>query len=198
MAGIIKEGEMNQSEQINDLAKALAIVQGKLEHAKKDSTNPHFKSKYADLASIWEACRELLTENELAVVQTNSPSENGITVVTTLMHSSGQWINGSIYLPSDRSGGPQGYGSAMTYARRYALAAMVGIYQDDDDAQTAQNAQPKPLTKKYENMGAEISRVVEDGAPLEETLDSYRKAFGQRNQAECDKIYKTFKESVNG
>jgi len=128
---------MEQSEQINELAGALAKAQGRMTGALKDSANPFFKSKYADLASCWDACREPLAANGLAVIQTTVEREGSVYVVTTLAHSSGQWIKG--WLPvKAKDDGAQAQGSGLTYARRYALAAIVGIAQIDDDAEAAQ------------------------------------------------------------
>lgn len=133
-----------KSEQINELATALAKAQGQIEGAKKDTQNPFFKSKYADLASVWEAIRKPLSENGLSVVQTTRPptkeEDNYMVLDTMLLHVSGQWISGSIpVIAKDQT--PQAMGSAMTYARRYALAAIVGVYQEDDDANMAQKIQ---------------------------------------------------------
>lgn len=126
-----------QSEQINELATALSIAQGKITGALKDSANPFFKSKYADLASVWDACRTALSENGLAVIQTTeSVSPETITVITTLAHKSGQWIRGVLTM-TPKDGSPQAAGSCLTYARRYALAAIVGVAQIDDDANAA-------------------------------------------------------------
>ncbi len=128
---------MQTSEQINELATALAKAQGSMGGAVKDSANPFFKSKYADLESVWNACRKALSENGLAVIQTESATEGGVLVSTMLTHSSGQWVRDHLQLqPKDMS--PQGIGSAITYGRRYALASMVGVYQTDDDAEAAQ------------------------------------------------------------
>ena len=128
---------MNKSEHIGKLAEALAKAQGAIKHALKDSTNPHFKSSYADLASIWEACRKELSDNGLSVVQPCDFNEvGGLIVETTLMHSSGEWISGKLFMPVPQAT-PQGIGSAITYARRYSLAAMVGIAPDDDDGEAA-------------------------------------------------------------
>lgn len=125
-----------QSEGIGKLASALAKAQGKIVGATKDSKNPFFKSSYADLASVWEAIRGPLSENGLAVVQTTDLDAEGVTVVTTLAHESGEWMRGKIRMhPKDD--GPQAYGSCVTYARRYALAAIVGVAQIDDDAEAA-------------------------------------------------------------
>lgn len=122
---------------VGDLAEALAKAQGGITGARKDSANPFFKSKYADLASVWDACREHLSANNLAVIQTMVPAASGITVITTLVHSSGQWIRGELNMVPVKND-PQGIGSCITYARRYALAAIVGVAQVDDDANSAQ------------------------------------------------------------
>jgi hypothetical protein len=125
-----------QSEQIGELAKALAVAQGKITGALKDSSNPFFKSRYADLASVWDACRGPLSDNGLAVVQLTESDDAGVYVSTTLAHSSGQWIRSRLRLtPKDST--PQGMGSAITYGRRYALAAIVGVAQVDDDGNAA-------------------------------------------------------------
>ena len=133
-----KKGEiMNQSESIAKLATALSIVQGKLTHAKKDSANPFFKSHYADLESVWEACRGLLAANGLSVMQFPGVYEEGTMSLTTILaHSSGEWISQTMSLPVSKPDA-QGSGSALTYMRRYALAAVVGVYQADDDANSA-------------------------------------------------------------
>lgn len=128
---------MNQSESIAKLATALSIVQGKLSHAKKDSANPFFKSTYADLESVWEACRGLLSENGLSVLQFPGVYEEGtMSLTTTLAHSSGEWISQTMSLPVSKPDA-QGSGSALTYMRRYALAAVVGVVQADDDGNSA-------------------------------------------------------------
>jgi hypothetical protein len=127
---------MQHSEQINELAAALAKAQGTMGGALKDSVNPFFKSRYADLESVWNACRRALAENGLSVVQSASATESGVAVTTMMLHSSGQWMRDTLPLhPKDLS--PQGIGSAITYGRRYALAAMAGVYQTDDDAEAA-------------------------------------------------------------
>jgi len=140
-----------QSDSIAALAAALAKAQGQLESAKRDSENPFYRSRYADLASVWDACRKALSANGLAVVQTTKTGEAGTLLVTTLAHSSGEWIRGEYplhpmrqvqkegWVPSDD---PQAIGSALTYARRYALAAIVGVAPDDDDDGEAAMGRP--------------------------------------------------------
>ena len=128
---------MHQSESIAKLATALSIVQGKLTYAKKDSANPFFKSKYADLESVWDACRDLLSANGLAVVQLPGEFFEGTMALTTIItHSSGEWISQQMSLPVTKPDA-QGAGSALTYMRRYALAAVVGVVQADDDGNAA-------------------------------------------------------------
>ena len=132
-----------QSAEIGELAAALAKAQGEMRHAAKSSDNPFFRSKYADLAEVWDAVREPLSKNNLCVVQTTDVAEDGkIVVVTTLMHSSGQWIRGRLAMTAVRQAKDRGYelandpqaiGSCITYARRYGLAAITGLAQDDDD-----------------------------------------------------------------
>jgi hypothetical protein len=127
---------MQTSEQINELAAALSKAQGAIKGALKDSANPFFKSNYADLASVWDACREQLAANNLCVIQTVTAADTGVAVTTMLAHSSGQWIKDTLPLmPKD--GSPQAVGSAITYGRRYALAAVAGVAQIDDDGNPA-------------------------------------------------------------
>jgi hypothetical protein len=140
-----------QSEQIGELMTALAKAQGEIGHASRDSANPFFKSKYADLGSVWDACRAALSKNGLAVTQTLDLAGERQVLITTLGHSSGQWMKSLMAMPVLVK--PQEVGSCVTYYRRYALAAMVGVYQSDDDAETASKAtreaahkeQPKPM-----------------------------------------------------
>jgi len=125
---------MNTSEQINELAAALAKAQGMMDNAIMNRTNPHFKSKYADLAAIFVAARKPLSANGLAIVQTIG---DGV-LHTRLLHTSGQWIASEHPLPT--SGRPQEIGSALTYARRYSLSALIGIAADEDDDANAASA----------------------------------------------------------
>ena len=139
---------MNHSESIAKLATALSIVQGKLTHAKKDSANPFFKSKYADLESVWDACRSLLAENGLAVMQFPGEFVDGtMSLNTVLTHSSGEYMSYLMSVPVTKPDA-QGAGSALTYMRRYALAAVVGVVQADDDGNAASS--PKPVVKARE------------------------------------------------
>jgi len=126
-----------QSETIGDLAKALAAAQGEMSAAAKDATNPHFKTRYADLASIMDACRGPLAKHGLAVTQLPGRGDDGaVTLTTVLMHASGQHIGSTVGArPAQEN--PQVVGSILTYLRRYALASVVGVVSDDDDGEAA-------------------------------------------------------------
>ena len=123
-------------ENIDKLAVALVKAQKEMKGAKKDSENPFFKSQYADLGSVWKACHEALTDNGFSVVQNGVHHDGLFFLRTTLIHSSGQSLSGE-YLIKPTKDDPQGYGSAWTYARRYSLAAMVGVISEDDDGNAA-------------------------------------------------------------
>ena len=146
-----------QSEHINELVTALALAQSQIKGAKKDSKNPYFKSDYADLTSTWEAARDPLTKNGLAIVQTMEPREDQTILVTTLAHKSGQWIKSFLPLTIVKKD-PQGVGSAITYARRYALSAMLNICPFDDDAESSCGLNDKDVQeiKKYINGNQEL------------------------------------------
>lgn len=174
---------------ISDLATALAKAQRQMTGAKKGTENDFFKSKYADLAACWDACREPLAENGLAVIQTTESNREAITVVTTLAHQSGEWIRGRLTMLPDKPGA-QALGSCLTYARRYALAAIVGLAQVDDDAESATFRMSKQTETKIiramekaiadDDMGAvwEIWDELEEEEKnyLNSTLDRTRKA----------------------
>jgi hypothetical protein len=125
---------MTQSEAINELAASLSKAQGEMQAAIKDKVNPFFKSSYADLGSVWDAARPVLSKYGLCIMQTTefSPDRNQVIMVTTLAHISGQWVKS--YLPLNPSkNDSQGMGAAITYLRRYSLSAIVGVVCDDDD-----------------------------------------------------------------
>jgi hypothetical protein len=143
---------MEHSEQINELATALAKAQGEVTGALKDSANPFFKSKYADLAACWDACRAPLSANGLAIIQSPEVNAEGLTLTTLLTHSTGQWIKNVFRIvPKDDT--PQGVGSALTYARRYALTALVGIAQVDDDGNAASGRQNGAYAEPHRPQG---------------------------------------------
>lgn len=133
---------MTHSEGLNELAAALAKAQAEMRGAIKDGTNPHFHSEYATLASVWDACRGPLTAHGLSVVQVPSAEGPVVSMVTMLMHESGQWLSGALTMTAVQNT-PQGIGSAITYARRYGLAALVGVAPDEDDDGNAASGPPR-------------------------------------------------------
>lgn len=161
-----------RSEQTNELAGALALAQGAIKAAEKSGRNPHLNSTYTTLAGVWDACRQPLAANGLAVTQLVTGDGGVYSVETILMHSSGQWVSSSIAVPA--ANGQRGVnelqslGSALTYIRRYALSAIIGVVSDDDDdgnqatkkpasekrpaAEKQESATPKPATVQYANL----------------------------------------------
>ena len=127
-------GLINQSAKIDKLASALAKAQSGMEGAQSKSSNPFFKSSYADLHTVMESALPHLNKHGLSVVQGNRyGADNGFYVTTTLLHESGQWMRSEIRMPIGGKKDAHAVGSAMTYGRRYGLSAMVGIAQFDDD-----------------------------------------------------------------
>tara|TARA_R110000868_G_scaffold62962_3_gene189937 strand:- start:441 stop:1106 length:666 start_codon:yes stop_codon:yes gene_type:complete len=166
-----------KSEQINELAAALAKAQSEMLPAFKDSANPFFKSKYADLASVWDACRGPLTKHGLSVVQVMDRQDGQLILKTSLIHSSGQWID-SIAPVVPVKNDPQGVGSALTYMRRYSLAAIVGVYQDDDDGNAASGNRHQQTQMKVVDQVKEAfpsAELVSDA----QSLASYKIPFGK-------------------
>lgn len=133
---------MKTSENIKNLTKALLQAQKAITFAGKNARNPHFKNTYADLTAVIDAIKPALNEAGIVFMQTPSPSENGTLALTTrLVHAeTGEFMEDTGVCPLPKSD-PQGYGSAMTYMRRYSLASICGLYQDDDDGE---GAKPKP------------------------------------------------------
>lgn len=115
---------------------ALAKVQAEIGGAVRDSVNPHFRSKYADLASVWEAWQKVGPKHGFSIVQYGDVVDGQWVLTTRLMHADGGSMQGYVPLLNSK-GDMQGLGSALTYARRYGLAAMVGICPEDDDANAA-------------------------------------------------------------
>lgn len=111
-----------------------------IESAAKDKVNPHFKSKYADLTSVIDAIKPVLAKHNLVFYQRPQPSEDGVLVQTVLRHASGEEIDlGTLYVPANKRDA-QGFGSAITYARRYALMTAFGVPAEDDDGNAAVKA----------------------------------------------------------
>lgn len=151
---------MKTSDVINELAEALAIAQGEIQNPVKDSDNPFFKSKYADLATVLDAVRPVFSKHGLSVVQMPFDKDGEIGIATRLMHKSGQWLEDQVSIPLQvKKNAAQEAGTVITYLRRYALAALAGVYQEDNDG----------------NMGASKTDNKPDNAALfnADTLDKF-------------------------
>lgn len=168
---------MNKSDSIKELATALAKAQGKIKGALKDSSNPFFKSKYADLSSVVEAIRTEFSEVGLSYVQTVHPSDKEeVSVETVLLHSSGEWLScGVLSLPVSKADA-QGYGSAITYARRYGLSAATGVAPEDDDGNAATKAVPPKASMPDGNLFDHLA-AIEATATLPDLQKAYTTAY---------------------
>ncbi len=151
---------MERSKSIKELATALAKAQGDIGFAMKDTANPFFKSKYADLASVVGAIKESLAKYGLSFTQISHDAEHAVCVETIILHASGEWIsNGKLTVPVAKNDA-QGFGSAMTYARRYSLSAAFGVAPEEDDGNAATKAKPEPAKA--------VTKDVFDSLPIEE------------------------------
>lgn len=174
----------SHSESIADLTKALVQVQKSLTTAKKNAENPFFRSKYADLAAIWEVCREPLAENGLAVTQLPTILDDGTQTLTTmLLHESGEWLTSVLKILPNKPNDPQAVGSAITYARRYALAAIVGVTVEgeDDDAQAASQKPTSTRGQSARPRQEETSQEQGEVGTVVEFLNRAMKTFGYKN-----------------
>jgi hypothetical protein len=138
---------MKTSENIDKLAPALLKAQQAIRFAAKDAQNSHLKNKYADLESVIDAIKAPLNDNGIVFIQLPSPSDDGkLHLTTRLMHESGQWMEDTAVAPLPKQD-PQGFGSTLTYLRRYSLSAVTGLYQADDDGNAGSGVGEKPAAK---------------------------------------------------
>ena len=159
---------ITKSDSIKELATALAKTQGKLEHAAKSSTNPHFNSRYADLAELLNAVRPALSKHGLSVTQHPAYEDGIVSVETLLMHTSGEWISSTLSSPVFKADA-QGIGSATTYCRRYSLAAIIGISQADDDGNAASGKGATPAEERPAvNLNPDILSALDAAATAED------------------------------
>ena len=159
---------MKTSDSIKQIAEALVSAQKEIKFAVKDSTNPHFKSKYANINSVIDAVKSPLNNNNIAILQSLSPSDDGkLHLTTRLIHSSGEWIEDTAVCPLQKQD-CQGLGSAVSYIRRYSLSAFLSLYSDtDDDGQSAAlNA-------------ADYLQKIKDSQSLEELQANYNFVMGE-------------------
>jgi hypothetical protein len=164
---------MKSSEQVNELATALCKAQGDMGGAVKDSSNPFFKSSYADLTSVIKAIKQPFSDNGLSYTQFPVSNEHGVGVSTRLMHTSGQWLEMEYTLPTVKKD-PQASGSAITYARRYALQSIAGIPTADDDAESAMLRGATNDTKINSTQAAKLKALLE---VTQSDVNKFCKAF---------------------
>lgn len=198
---------MTTTEHINEIAAALSKAQGAMKPAVKDASNPAFKrgnkeSKYADLAANVEAAREPLAANGLSVVQEAVTVQGGVAVTTRLMHSSGQWIQFDPLTVPLAKQDAHGVGSAITYSRRYALGAALGIVAEDDDGnaavqqtQTQQVTAPAKAPADFDDWLLNLEAVADEGvgalkAAWRASTEAQRTHLQNTNNAKWEAIKK--------
>jgi len=138
---------MNTSDSIAAIAPALVKAQALIEDAVKDSSNPAFRSKYADLSAVLAVIRKPMADNDLCVLQSPNRADGGVEVETRILHKSGEWISQSCFIPINKWDA-HGTGSGITYGRRYGLMAIFCIGTEDDDGNTAVQSGPAAPAKK--------------------------------------------------
>lgn len=165
---------MRTSQTLEKIAPALLNAQKQITFAEKNAKNPHFKNNYADLESVIDAIKKPLNDNGIMFLQTFSPSETGkLNLTTRLVHESGEWVEDELTMPLQKNDA-QGYGSAATYSRRYALAAIVGLYQADDDG----NEASKPVQKQeiQESKYIDIVTAIKEATDTEQIKNCLKSA----------------------
>jgi hypothetical protein len=178
---------------MKQIATALVKAQKAFGPALKSSTNPHFRSRYADLSACVEAVIEGLNEAGIALIQRTSEDHVGVTVETVFVHESGEMLEcGKLHVPASKQD-PQGYGSALTYARRYSLMAACGIAPEDDDGNAASRKPSAPAPDITDHLSA-----IEASATSDELATLYKSALDacQGNQALQAKVIAAKKTRV--
>jgi hypothetical protein len=176
------------------LATALAKAQGEMEGASKDRKNPAFNSKYADLASVWDAVREPLSKHGLSIVQLPCPALAGeVGLVTTLLHESGESISQVFYMPVKDAKNAQAVGSALTYARRYALMAVCGIAPEDDDGNVAAGRTPAPVQVNSATRPVDTAAIKQqlEGKFAAADLEAKKAVFAEARASQLPEPVKT-------
>lgn len=177
---------------MKELYTALVKAQSEIKNAVKDSTNPHYRSKYADLESVWDAVRDALHKNGLAVLQLTDIDASGAPVLLTrVIHTSGEHIEGRYPLVCKDMTDAQKLGSSTSYARRYALSAMLGVIQSDDDGNAASNVIPmQPAKPTASAIQQNVQRMASPTAELlaahGKTIADIETAVGGKQQTWTD------------
>jgi len=180
---------------MQDLAKALVKAQSSMNHAAKDSKNPHFKSSYSSLVSVIDAVRPHLASNGLAVVQKTHDAEGGVCVETVLIHESGQEMSfGRLFVPATKQDA-QGYGSALSYAKRYSIQSALCIASEDDDGNAATKSAPVKLVFDGDKAVDEMNtkKTLPD---LQATFAKWYKIADVEQRASLQAFYEGMKEAL--
>lgn len=185
---------------MKNIASALVKAQKQFSPALKTATNPHFKSKYADLSACVEAVIDALNANGIALIQKTHECADGVMVETVFVHESGETFEaGRLHVPAAKHD-PQGYGSALTYCRRYSLMAACGIAPEDDDGNAASQQKPKakaeakpvPLT---DNQAQDFVLSISEAGDVEKLKDAFAKAYKAAQAAGDTKRAAEFKDA---
>lgn len=180
---------------MKNIASALVKAQKTFSPALKTSTNPHFKSRYADLSACVEAVIDSLNANGIMLMQQCHESETGVTVETLFVHESGETFSaGKLHVPAAKQD-PQGYGSALTYARRYSLMAACGIAPEDDDGNAA-SQQKKPVKPKLTGSAVEdFITTISDSDSMDALKKQFATAFRAAEHVSDDAAAKRFEQA---
>jgi hypothetical protein len=171
------------SPEIGEIAKAIAAAQAELDNVSKNAVNPHFKSKYADLAAAADAARPAFAKAGVAIIQAPTTKGHLVRITTLFAHGSGQWIRSTLGMKPTRTD-PQGVGAAITYARRYSLLAMTGLApEEDDDANRASKA---PIQRRDAMQPERGERTKADG--------TQQNANQARKDGDYEKLQKEMRE----
>ena len=157
------------------LASAMAAAFGLIEAATKDAKNPHFKSKYADLTAVIGAIKPALVRNGLFFTQNPEPHDQGVQIETILHHASGEVFSlGKLFVPANKRDA-QGFGSALTYARRYALVTAFGVPVEDDDGEAARKTPQQAPETVDDNQWAMLVQLIETtGTDTRKFCEAYK------------------------
>jgi len=175
---------------MDKIALALVKAQRAFGPALKEKTNPAFRSKYADLGACIEAVIDALNANGIALIQKQHPHDGGVTVETIFLHESGeQFSAGQLSVPAAKQD-PQGYGSALTYARRYSLMAACGIAPEDDDGNAASKRRPDPIAREswLQKQHAYIMAAQTVGALKSVMAEAIDAAMAENDHAAVDQL----------
>ena len=185
---------MDMTANIQTLAGAFVKAQKGFEAATKESNNPHFRSKYADLANCVDACKKALNDNGIAFIQKTRPHDNGVIVETVFIHETGEQMSGGeLFVPAQKMDA-QGFGSALTYARRYSLLAATGIAPEDDDGNAA-SKRPAPVEKPAgmdASKKADLMLMIRESANVDELKNSWTTAVAAAQAANDAQSVKDF------